>query len=181
MPTAIEIADVHLTEMTADEMTPLMAQSGVSWYRLAIPVRNRSAAPVHVISDIRRYRRDAGRRTLVLELSESPASEPSIRRRVPPRYLTIEAGGQVTLVHPLSSPITFLSIADDGSRQSTYVRIPEDVDSIECVVSYDTEPPPPAADITAAPTSMLPRKQQRTVTGSWKGPRSKKTGDATPD
>ncbi len=151
MPESIQITDVRLTEMPADQMTPAMSHSGVSWYRLALTVQNASDEPIHLISDIRRIRYDAASRVLHVQLSEhdAPEESPVIGPPMPPRYTMIGARDEATIVHPLSSPITFLQTSPVGLRSPTYVRLAEDVDSIECAVTYETEPPPPVVDLAA--------------------------------
>jgi len=176
MQESIEITDVRLTEMAVDQMTPVMAQSGVSWYRLTLTVRNRSHEPIHLMWDIRRIRYDAGRRVLVVQLSEhdAPNESPMVGLPMPPRYRVIGAREEATIVHPLSSPITFLETSADGARRPRYVRLAEDVNSIECTVAYETEPPPPVIDLTARKVPDQWRGRGTTVTASWKASPSRK-------
>ncbi|MGB7926384.1 MAG: hypothetical protein WCF57_24295 [Pyrinomonadaceae bacterium] len=171
MSESIEIRDIRLTDMASEQMTPVMAQSGVSWYNLTITVKNMSdVTPIHVMSDIRRIHYDASRRVLLVQLSEHDM--PDARRVVglpmPPRYRVIEPCEEVTLTHPLSSPITFLEELPDGARRPYFVRIAEDVDTIECTVAYDTEPPAPAVDLTSTKVPEQWRGRGATVTASWK-------------
>lgn len=170
MPEAIEITDIRLVEMSADEMTRVMAQSGVSWYRLTLTVRNRSNEPIHLMSDIRRIRYDAGRRVLVMHLSENdaPNENPVVGLPMPPRYRVLGAREETTIVHPLSSPIAFLEISSDGARRPRYVRLTEDVDSVECTVAYETVPPVPVIHLTARTAPDHWRGSGTTVTASWK-------------
>lgn len=174
MPESIEIRDIRLTDMASDQMTPGMAQTGASWYNLTLTVKNMSdVTPIHVMSDIRRIHYDAGRRVLLIQLSER--NVPDMRRimglPMPPRYRVIEPREEVTLTHPLSSPITFLDESSHGARRPYFVRIPEDVDTIECTVAYDTELPEPAVDLTSMEVPEQWRGRGATVTASWKPPR----------
>ena len=170
MPESIEITDVRLTEMEANQMTPVMAQSGVSWYVLTLTLRNQSDEPIHLMSDIRRIRYDGGRRVLVVQLSEheAPDESPVVSLPMPPRYRAVGAGEETTIVHPLSSPITFLEPSAAGARRPRYVRLAEDVDSIECTVAYEAELPAPVIDLTARKVQDQWRGRGNTVTASWR-------------
>lgn len=169
MPETIDITDVRLTEMAAEQMTPVMAQSGVSWYQLTLVVQNRSDEPVHVVTDIRRIRYEADRRLLVVQLAgpEVSTGSPVVGVPMPPRYRELGARERATIVHPLSSPITFLEMTADGTRHPRDVRLAEDVDSIECTLGYETEPPAPVTDLTAWRTPEPRRGRGNTVTASW--------------
>lgn len=174
MPESIEIRDIRLTDMASEQVTPVMAQSEVRWYNLALTVKNMSdVTPIHVMSDIRRIRYDARRRVLLVQLSEPDL--PDARRVVglpmPPRYRVIEPLEEVTFTHPLSSPITFLQESPDDARRPCFVRIDKDVDTIECIIAYDTEPPTPAVDLASMKRREKGRVRGATVMASWKPPR----------
>jgi hypothetical protein len=164
----IEITDIRLARMEPDQMTPLMAQSGVSWYLLTLKLRNRSNEPIHVISDIRRIKFDEGRRVLIVQLSEheAPSDTPVATPPLPPQFRLISPGEETTVVHPLSSPITFLEISSDGTRQPRNVRLTEDVDTIECTIAYETDPPAPVVDLTASKIPNRWRGRGTIVTAS---------------
>lgn len=174
MPESIEIRDIRLTDMASDQLTPVMARSGVRWYNLKLTVKNMSdVTPIHVMSDIRRIHYDASRRVLLVQLSEPdvPDARHVVGLPMPPRYRVIEPHKEITFTHPLSSPITFLEESPDGTRHSCLVRIDKDVDTIECVIAYNTEPPTPAVDLTSMKVSKEGRVRGATVTASWKPPR----------
>jgi hypothetical protein len=170
MPEPIQIASVRLVEMPADQMTRVMAQSGVSWYLLTVTLHNPSDAPVYVMADIRRITYQRERRTLDVRWSEEapPAERRVLGRPRPPRHLAIPAGAETRLTHPLSSPLTFVDTGAENARQSTYVRITEDVDTIECTIAYQTQPPEPVPDLTALAGRARAHAPSASVMGSWK-------------
>jgi hypothetical protein len=144
MPKTVKITDLRMPAMAPDQMTSAMRQSGTSWYRFTLGVRNKSDRPIHLISDIRHMRYDKGSRTLIVELSDrDEAASRALGMPMPPRYRELGAGEEATIALPLSSPITFIEAAADGSRQSSNVRLPQDVALIECVVAYGSHEPPP--------------------------------------
>ena len=164
---SIEIRDIRLTDMASDQMTSGMAQSGARWYNLTLTVKNTSDdTPIYVMSDIRRIHYDASRRVLLVQLSEHDVPDASHFVGLPtrPRYRLIEPREEVTLTHPLSSPITFLEESPHGARRPYFVRIAEDVDTIECTVAYDTEPPRPAVDLASTKAPEEGRRSGTTVT-----------------
>jgi hypothetical protein len=175
MPEPVEVTDVRMVEMPSDRMTPAMAHSGVSWYLLTITLRNRSEAPLHIIGDIRRIRYDAGQRALVVQLSEQqpPSQNPALGMPAPPRYQEIRAGEETSIVHPISSPITFLETNPDGTRRSREVRLPEDVDSVECTIAYETEQPSVEINLAARMPRERWRESKTTVTASRRSPLSR--------
>jgi len=178
MPEAIEITDVRLGEMAPDRMTPAMAQSGVGWYVLTISLRNRSDEPVYLMADIRRIRYDDARRVLEVQLSEHEplGASAGVRPPLPPRYRVVGAGEMATIVHPLSSPITFLEspaaipTLTTAARARHVVRLPEDVDAVECTLAYETAPPSAAVNLAASEVSSQWRGCGTTVTGVWTAP-----------
>jgi len=172
MPDPIEVTDVRLAEMPVGKMTPVMAQSGVNWYQLTMSLRNRSETPLHIMTDIRRIRYDAARRALVVQLSEHdmPSESPILGMPAPPRYKEIKTGEEATILHTLSSPITFLETNPDGARRSREVRIPEDVDSVECTVAYETELPRLELNLASRTPRERWQESRTTVTASWKSP-----------
>lgn len=173
MPELIQISSVHVTQMVAGQMTPVMAQSGVSWYQVSLTVRNRSDHPIHVMTNLRGIRYDANRRVLILELceEEKPSERPLVGRPPPPaRYRAIGPNEEATITHPLSSPITFLDASPDGTRRTTYVRLGEDVDAIECTMTYERQPPQDAVDLTAARGKVQAPRQGTMLSALWKQP-----------
>jgi len=178
MQAPITITDVRLAAMAAERMTPAMAQSGVGWYELTLSVRNTADEPVYLMVDIRRIRYDGARRVLQVQLSEHEplAALPGSRPPLPPQYRAIGAGATATIVHPLSSPITFLESPGPiptltiAARARNLIRLAEDVDAIECTVAYETAPPPPVRNLAAREVARQVRGRGTTVTGVWTAP-----------
>jgi hypothetical protein len=174
MPESIVIRDIHLPEMDPDQMTRIMpqsrAQSRVRWYDLTVTVKNVSdVVPLYVISGVRWVRYDASRRVLFVQFSEHDV--PTARRVVglpsPPPYTVIDPGEEATLTFRLSSPLPFLEESPEGERRPYFVRVPEDVDTIECAVAYGTDPPAPAGDLTSRVVRTHWGDWGTTVQASW--------------
>jgi hypothetical protein len=170
MPESIVIRAIRLPEKDPDQMTRIMRQSRVRWHDLTVTVKNVSdAMPLYVISEIRQIRYDAIRRVLFVRFSEHdvPTARHTLDLPTPPQYTLIGPGEEATLTFGLSSPIAFLEHSPEGELQQHFVRIPEDVDRIECAVAYGTDPPASAVDLT----SREPRKDWRewgtAVQASW--------------
>lgn len=112
---------------------------------LTISLHNRSDEPVYLMADIRRIRYDDARRVLGVQLSEHEplGTSADVRPPLPPRYRVVGAGEMATIVHPLSSPITFLesptaiSTLTTAARARHVVRLPEDVEAIACTLAYE--------------------------------------------
>ena len=178
MREAVDILEVHLAAMPPADLTPAMAHSNVAWYVLTISLRNGSAGPVYLISDIRRIRYDAARRVLEVQLSEHEplAQGPGVRPPLPPQYRCLGAGEVVTIAHPLSSPITFLDspaafpTAAAAARAWRTVRIPDELAEIECTVAYETAPPSPPDNLAGSEMSRKASGRATTVTGVWRAP-----------
>lgn len=163
MTNELEVSDVKLTEVHPDRLTPAMVQGAAGWYTLAVTVRNATDSPLYVISAIRRMRYDATSRVLDVEFTDRPPSEPSRRPASPvrpPPHRRVEPGESVELTFPLSSPIVFLEVSPDGSRQERQVRLLEDVDTVQVRVAFDREPPA-RVDLAA----LRPRDRS----GEWRG------------
>src|SRR5438874_1871022 len=74
---------------------------------------------------------------LIAELGTRDAGLP-----FPPRVEEVAAGGEVTITHRLSSPITFVDSASSPPRPR-FVHIPQDVATIDCIIAADSTSPPP--------------------------------------
>lgn len=141
MSDAIEISQIVISPLVSRE-PPGKAPPDVEWYALEVLVKNTSALPMCVISEIRRLRYDAERRLLVVGLTEDDTAETRgvVDLPEPPSYTVIEPGEQRTLTNRLSSPITWVEESFEGLRRPVHVWIEQDVDTIECVVAYNAEP-----------------------------------------
>jgi hypothetical protein len=150
MPNAIEISHIAVSSLAPAEITPTMARSEVEWYTLEVSVENTSATPLYAISEIRHIHYDAGKRLLIVELSEpdAPESRAVVDLPTPPSYSVVEPGERATLASRLSSPITWVEESPEGQRRPVHVRFGEDVDAVECIVAYNAEPPA-RVDLTA--------------------------------
>jgi hypothetical protein len=142
MPDAIEIKQLRLEQLAANQINAAMARSTVAWYQFTAAVKNVSATPQYVLTEIHRLAYDSKRRTLQVQFSEQdlPAERAVVDVPPPAQYRAIAPGEEVQLGSWLSSPITFMQMTGKGP-QTSFVRIPEDVDAIECTVAYDSEPP----------------------------------------
>jgi hypothetical protein len=173
MASDIEITDVRLTPLPAEEMTPTMKQSSASWFTLTVTVKNVSGTEVYVVTAVQRIHYEASRRTLFMQFSghELPEQSPIIDLPRPLPVRMIDPGEELAITTRVSSPVTFMQVTAEGLKPS-FVRIPEDVETIVCTVAYDKTPPP--REINLASLDPLPdtRRWGTPVARSFKPPRS---------
>lgn len=149
MADALQIADVHLTPLDPEQVTESMMDAAEAWYTLTIVVKNAGTAPLFVMASVRRMRYDDSRRSLVVELSEHNTGDTrDAGLPFPPRVVEVAGGGEATITHRLSSPITFIEDVA-GQPRPRFVRIPEDVSTIDCTVAADSSSPPENANLAS--------------------------------
>ncbi len=144
MPDTVQITNIQLTPLDPEQMTRPMVESGYAWYTLTLTIENPSAVTLFAMSSVRRMSYDENRRALVFELSDHNRveSERVAGLPPPPAYEAITPGGNAAITFPLSSPIVFLEESTAGHDRPRFIRIPEDVGTIECIVASDVTPPP---------------------------------------
>jgi hypothetical protein len=174
MPAQIEITDLRMTPVGAQrtkaaedqQLTPIAAG-----FDLVVTVRNRSESTTqYVITDVCRMDYDAARRLLSIDFSEHAAPESANSLSLPSSasYTAIEPGREAVISSRVSSKLTFLTESPEGRRAASVVRVPEDVDGIECTVAYGTEPPPQRPDLASLEPVPDPRRWGATVARSMK-------------
>jgi hypothetical protein len=172
MPDHLVIEHITLLEVDRERITPPMRRHDVRWHALTVSVKNTSGEPLYVISEIRHIRYDAARRALVLHFAEHDSPPDSVTNRVPfpPRFTIIRPGETGSLTYQLSSPIAFLERTVEGETQVKHVRIPEDVETIECTVAHAIAPPPQAINLVSAEVPTRWADWGTRVTAAWQPP-----------
>ncbi|HST66348.1 MAG TPA: hypothetical protein VLM05_14280 [Mycobacteriales bacterium] len=141
MADALRVTDVRLTPLSPEQVTAAMTDAAPAWYDLTIAVRNDGAAPLFVLASVRRLHYDDSSRRLLVDLSEHEAGETEdAGMPFAPRLREVAGGDETTISYRLSSPITVVETVG-GRLRPRFVRIPEDVDSIDVTVAADTAPP----------------------------------------
>lgn len=110
------------------------------------------------MSEIGRIDHDAERRLLLVELrededeDEDAASRAAVDLPVPASFAAVEPGEERALTNRLSSPITRIEEAPDGSLRAVHIRLGEYVDAVQCAVAYSETEPPESIDLAATDT-----------------------------
>lgn len=144
MADTVQITNMQLTPLDREYMTRPMVESGHAWYTLALAVENPSAVTLYAMSGVRRMDYDESRRAMVFELSDHNRVDPErvMGLPPPPPFVAIAPGGEAAITFRLSSPVVFLEESTAGHDRPRFIRIPEDVETIECIVASDVTPPP---------------------------------------
>lgn len=152
MVDTVEIADIRLAPLEAKQMTQPMVHSGNAWYEATLKLKNPSAVTLYAISSVRRMTYDESRRVLVFELSDHNRGDLDrlVGLPLPPSIEAIAPGAEATVTFRLSSPVVFLEQSSAGQDRPRSIRVPEDVQVIECIVASDATPPPQDKNLASA-------------------------------
>ena len=168
MAKAIEIKEIRVTPVP-ERAAPAMRAAPVSWFDVQIVVRNVSDVDAFIVSNLSALRVDAARRTVQLEFGEP--ERPRARRVVslpqPAVYTALAPGADSTLTYRLASPLTPSDPPPEGTEHRPSLHIPEDLDTIECIVSNGSTRPPRQLNLASLERAPDPStwgtKTRRTV------------------
>jgi hypothetical protein len=181
MTGSLIIEQIVLRKAKPERLKSAIQRQDIRWYDLTVQVKNTSGeATLYVISDIRRIQYDAGRRVLSVNFGEhdTPALSVGDRHAFPPKFVAVRAGETALLSSRLSSPVTFFEQTTETGLKLKHVSISDDVDLIECLVAYDTSPPPQSVNLLAR-NELRGRDWGTTARATWtpSGRSEKEVGD----
>ena len=150
MAGSVELSEATLSPLPAPPTSEVPPDQVTTSYSLTLSVVNETDRRIHAISELRGIRYEQGARVLSLELIDEEAGSAQIAHPPPPpSFVAVDPGAEAKIVIRLMTPIRWIEPSEGGGWRARPVRLPADVERIQCLLAYTEEAPPSFGDLTA--------------------------------